>query len=229
MSHGSNHELVRDDTLNRTENAGKDNLMKRIISTLLAILLTLSFALAEGEAPGLQEGIEWGMSVDEVQAVVGAYYQAAEKDYLAILLRRNAFVYGADADIAYFFYFGKLVSMGYDINMDEVNINAIFHAMLASYGLPKTLDVNRLNSITGSLFPEFIIDDLEDGRSFSFQAADGTYIVWLVEDSSLELMFFAEDLITEIYESEGKDVVTADQNSPTLEFDESEQEDGIQR
>ena len=108
--------------------------------------------------------------------------------------------------------------------MNEADLDAIFEALAAVYGPLKALDMDRLNSITSRLNPEFTVGEVGERLNCSFQADDGTYIVWLVEGSSLELMFFAGDLITEIYDSEGKDVVMAYRDDSTFEMGELEQD-----
>lgn len=198
--------------------------MKKIIAFLMAVLLLFSIALAEDVVLGRQEGIEWGMSVDQVQEIVGSDYQTADQEYMSMLSKESVSIYGADADIAYLFYFGKLVAMGYNVDLNEADVDALFEALAAVYGPPKALDMGRLNGITSRLNPEFTVGEVEERLNCSFQADDGTYIVWLVEGSTLELMFFAENLIAEIYDSEGKDVVMAYQDDSTFELSESEQE-----
>ena len=58
-------------------------------------------------------------------------------------------------------------------HLNEADLDAIFEALAAVCGPPKALDMDRLNSITSRLNPEFTVGEVGARLNCSFQADDG--------------------------------------------------------
>lgn len=170
-------------------------MMRKVIVLALALALCLSCAMAEGREIGLPEGVEWGVSLDAVRAVLGQDCELVERGDMSMLSSYGETVEGYGCDFICLFYRDALVAVDFVFH-EDASMETVVEMAGPFLGASQDFDLYRVNQMLSTLDPALSVDAAEMAGSLAFEGRDsGVYIVVMNGESGPELVAFAEDMI----------------------------------